>query len=63
MREVDSLQKQADQSIEHMITGKGGVTPHEAMIALEKADIAFQLMNRVKSKIVAAYQEVMRTQI
>jgi flagellar hook-basal body complex protein FliE len=42
---------------------KAGVTTHEAMIALEKADIAFQLMTSIKSKIIRAYEEVMRTQV
>ena len=36
---------------------------HEAMIALEKADIAFQLMNTIRGKIVRAYEEVMRMQV
>ncbi len=63
IKEVDSLQKDADMKIEHMVLGKPGVTPHQAMIALEKADIAFQMMNMIRGKIVQAYQEVMRTQI
>jgi flagellar hook-basal body complex protein FliE len=32
------------------------------MIAVEKADIAFQLMMQVRNKIVSAYQEVSRMQ-
>ena len=60
--EVDQLQQTADKKIEGLILNKG-VTPHDAMIALEKADIAFQLMNQIRSKIVRAYEEVMRTQI
>lgn len=63
IKEVDSLQKDADMKIENMVLGKPGVTPHQAMIALEKADIAFQMMNMIRGKIVQAYQEVMRTQI
>jgi flagellar hook-basal body complex protein FliE len=45
-----------------MILGKG-VQTHEAMIALEKADVAFQLMNNIRMKITRAYEEVMRTQV
>lgn len=60
--EVNGLQQEADNKIEQMVLGKG-ITPHEAMVALEKADVAFQLMNQVRSKIVRAYEEVMRTQV
>lgn len=63
IREVDDMQKVADEKITSFITGKGGVTTHEAMIAIEQADVAFQLMNQVRSKIVRAYEEVMRTQV
>lgn len=60
---VNSLQLEADQKIEDLVLKKGNITPHEAMIALEKADVAFQLMNTVRTRIVQAYQEVMRMQI
>jgi flagellar hook-basal body complex protein FliE len=33
------------------------------MIALEKADLSFQLMMQVRNKIVQAYQEVMKAQV
>lgn len=62
IKEVDAAQKDADVKIEGLMLGKA-ITPHSAMIALEKADIAFQLLTQVKSKIVQAYQEVLRTQI
>jgi flagellar hook-basal body complex protein FliE len=35
---------------------------HNVMIAVEKADIAFQLMMQVRNKIVNAYQEVSKLQ-
>ncbi|MEZ4755117.1 MAG: flagellar hook-basal body complex protein FliE [Bdellovibrionota bacterium] len=63
IKEVDALQIDADKKIEGLILQKDGVTPHDAMIALEKADIAFKLMNQVRSKIVQAYEQVMRTQL
>lgn len=63
MKEVNQLQLKADSQIENLILGKGGVNTHDAMIALEKADVAFQLMNQVRSKIVQAYEQVIRTQI
>lgn len=63
IREVDTLQKQADSQIEGLVLKKAGVTSHDAMIALEKADMAFQLMNQVRAKIIRAYEEVLRTQV
>ena len=59
--EVDQLQKDADTKIEGMILGKG-VKTHEAMIALEKADVAFKLMNNIRGRITRAYEEIMRMQ-
>ncbi|MFM1846918.1 MAG: hypothetical protein RL417_392 [Pseudomonadota bacterium] len=63
VKEVDKMQLTADRKIEDLTMKKDGVTTHEAMIALEKADIAFQLMTSIKSKIIRAYEEVMRTQV
>ena len=63
LKEVDELQKSADQQIEGVTLGKDGFTSHGAAIALEKADVAFQLMNTIRSKIIRAYEEVMRTQV
>ncbi len=60
---VNDLQLEADKKIEDMVLKKNDITPHDAMIALEKADVAFQLMNAVRTKIVQAYQEVMKMQI
>ena len=61
--DLNTMQLDADKKIEDMVVGRGNVTAHEAMIALEKADVAFQLMNQVRSKIVRAYEEVLRTQV
>ena len=63
LQEVNNLQNQADTQIEGLTLKKEGVTPHTAMIALEKADIAFQLMSAIRGKIVRAYEEVIRTQV
>jgi flagellar hook-basal body complex protein FliE len=63
INEVDQLQKEADGKIGDAMAGRAGVQPHDAMIALEKADLAFQLMNQVRTKIVRAYEDVMRTQV
>ena len=61
--EVNELQVSADKKVEDLVLKREEVNPHTAMIALEKADVAFQLMNAVKGKIVRAYEEIMRTQV
>jgi flagellar hook-basal body complex protein FliE len=63
LEEVNSLQNQADQQIEGLTLKQEGVTPHTAMVALEKADVAFQLMTAIRGKIIRAYEEVIRTQV
>jgi flagellar hook-basal body complex protein FliE len=63
LKEVNNLQNEADSQIEGLTLKKEGVTPHTAMVALEKADIAFQLMSAIRGKIVRAYEEVIRTQV
>ena len=63
LKEVNDLQKEANDNIEGMTLKKDGITPHGAMVALEKADVAFQLMNAIRGKIIRAYEEVIRTQV
>jgi len=63
IKQVDSLQTQANQHIEGLTMQKDGYTTHGAMLALEKADVAFQLMNNIRSKIVRAYEDIIRTQV
>ncbi len=62
IQKVQDLQKEADVTASGLATGETK-NIHEAMIALEKADLSFRLMMQVKNKIVEAYQEVMRTQV
>jgi flagellar hook-basal body complex protein FliE len=59
--EVDSLQSQAQAAITGLMTGTG-VDVHTAMIATEKASMAFELALSVRNKAVQAYQQVMSMQ-
>ena len=60
--EVNKLQAKADEAVQALATGKG-ISLHETMIALEKADLSFRPMMEVRNKIVEAYREVLRMQI
>lgn len=57
--QVKDLQSQADTQVAGMLNGDGQDV-HSAMIAVEKANLAFELMVQVRNKIVSAYQEVSR---
>jgi flagellar hook-basal body complex protein FliE len=61
MDQVNSLQGTAENKVAAMLEGNG-MDVHSAMIAVEKADLSFQLMMQVRNKIVQAYQEISRMQ-
>lgn len=60
--EVQRLQTEADESIKRYVAGEvSDVT--EAVVAVQRADVAFQSMMQVRNRIVAAYEEIMRMQV
>ena len=62
LEEVRSLQTEADSAIKNLVAGE--VTDMTAaIVAVEKADIAFNTMMQIRNKIVAAYEEVMRMNV
>ncbi|HTX42432.1 MAG TPA: flagellar hook-basal body complex protein FliE [Acidobacteriaceae bacterium] len=58
---VDNLEQQAASAVQGLMQGTG-VDIHDAMIATQKADMAFELTLAVRNKAVAAYQQVMSMQ-
>lgn len=58
---VNELQQQASSAVTGMLTGSGADI-HDAMIATQKLDMAFELTLAVRNKAVAAYQQVMGMQ-
>jgi flagellar hook-basal body complex protein FliE len=60
--DVNGLQLAADQKIEEFATSPEKDV-HGTMIALQKADLSLRLFLQVRSKLTAAYQEIMRMQI
>jgi flagellar hook-basal body complex protein FliE len=61
MGEMGELQSQAESKVAGVLEGNGADV-HTALIAVEKADLSFQLMMQVRNKIVSAYQEISRMQ-
>jgi len=61
LQQVNQLSGGAEQQIGSMLKG-GNADMSTVMIAVEKADVAFQLMMQVRNKIVSAYQDMEKMQ-
>jgi flagellar hook-basal body complex protein FliE len=61
INQMNELSDSSDQKVAELVKGDRQDI-HNVMIAVEKADIAFQLMMQVRNKIVNAYQEVSKLQ-
>src|SRR5277367_363654 len=61
MDQVEGAQGDAATQVAQMLNGQGADL-HSAMIAVEKADLSFQLMMQVRNKIVQAYQSISNMQ-
>ena len=61
LESVDGTTGAANSAVTNMLGGSGDV--HEAMIALQRAEMTMQLTVQVRNKLVAAYQDVMRMPI
>jgi len=57
---ITQVQTDADTAVKELASGGD---PSQAIIAMEKADMNFQLMVEVRNKLISAYEEVMRMQV
>ena len=57
---ITQVQNDAERAVKELSSGGD---PTEAIIAMEKADMNFQLMVEVRNKLISAYEEVMRMQV
>ena len=60
--QVNSMQSKADQAVQQLMTGQD-VNTAEVLTAVQKADMAFQLMMQIRNKMVQAFQEVKELRI
>jgi flagellar hook-basal body complex protein FliE len=58
---VDQVNDQAAAQVSNLLQG-GNADINSVMIAVEKADVSFQLMMQVRNKIVSAYQDIEKMQ-
>ncbi len=59
---VNSLQQEANISMEKLASGESQ-NLHETLLAVEKAEISFKMMNQIRTKVLDAYREIMKMQI
>jgi flagellar hook-basal body complex protein FliE len=62
IQKAGELEKEADQEAIKLAKMETQDI-HNTMIAIEKADLSFQLMMQVRNKIISAYEEIMRMQV
>jgi flagellar hook-basal body complex protein FliE len=62
IKKVGEIEKEADQEVQKLATMESGDIVN-TMMAIEKADISFQMMMQVRNKIISAYEEIMRIQV
>lgn len=59
--QVNELEASATQAVTGLLAGTG-IDVHQAMIATQKASMAFELALAVRNKAVQAYQNIMQMQ-
>ncbi len=62
LSDVNELQLEADEQMQRLAAGEVE-NLHDVMIAVEKANISFELLVEIRNKVLEAYQELMRMQV
>lgn len=60
--QVNEVQLDASHAVDKFVSGDSD-NVHQMMMALQKADVSFQLMMQVRNKLVAAYEDIQRMQM
>ena len=59
---LDASQRSAEQEISKAVAGESPDL-HKTIIAMQTADLHFQLGLQVRNKLIGAYEEIMRMQV
>jgi flagellar hook-basal body complex protein FliE len=62
LQEVNDAQSTSEQEARNLMSGNS-TDMHTAILAVQKADVSFQMMMAVRSKLVDAYRTVMQMQM
>lgn len=60
INKITNIQEEAEKAVKELASG-GDII--QALIAMEKVDMSFQLMIEVRNKLLSAYDEIMRMQV
>ena len=60
MSKVSQIQDDVETAVNELATG-GDIS--EAVLAIEKADMSFQLMVEIRNKLLGTYEEIMRMSV
>ena len=59
---VENARDHANQSVQNFLSGDGEDL-HSTVLAVQRADLEFDMLMQVRNKVVSAYQEIMRMQM
>jgi flagellar hook-basal body complex protein FliE len=62
VEKVNGLQAASGEEIRRLVAGETEDL-HKTLLAVQRAELAFELMLEVRNKVVQAYQEVMRAPV
>jgi flagellar hook-basal body complex protein FliE len=49
--------------VQKFLSGDGSEDIHTTVLATQRAELAFEMFQQVRNKVVSAYQEIMRMQM
>jgi flagellar hook-basal body complex protein FliE len=62
IEKIEQSQQSADAEIVRSVTGESPDL-HRTVVALQTADLSFQLALQIRNKVINAYEEIMRMQV
>ncbi|GAB4382854.1 MAG: hypothetical protein Kow0022_01310 [Phycisphaerales bacterium] len=62
LEQVNAAQQDADRAVEDLVTGKRQDV-EGVILATEKADMAFQMLQSVRNKVLGAYEEIKQIRV
>jgi flagellar hook-basal body complex protein FliE len=62
LREADKLQQDATQAVEDLATGRRD-DPEGAILAAQKAEMAFKMIQSLRNKVMQAYDEIKQMRV
>ncbi len=62
IRQVNAVSTAADQSVNTFVSG-GKQELHSTILAVQNAELQFEMFLQARNKVVSAYEEIMRMQV